>query len=74
MADKKDKKESLTSLNVAEIDDRLKESKNELFKLHFRHAASALKNPMEIRWMRRTIARLQTIKQQKQTSDKGLQK
>jgi large subunit ribosomal protein L29 len=59
------KKESLRTYSVKELDVRLREAEEARFRLLFRHATSPLKNPMEIRQSRRTIARLKTALRQK---------
>ncbi len=59
------KKESLHSLSVKELDAKLREAEEGAFRLRFRHATSPLKNPMEIRHVRRQIARYKTALRQK---------
>jgi large subunit ribosomal protein L29 len=55
----------LSEMSVAELQARLGESEESRFRLSFRHASNALKNPMEIRHARREIARLKTVLRQK---------
>jgi len=62
------KKETLTSLSPKELQARLKETQENYFRLSFRHATSPLKNPLELRTARRTIARLNTLLRQKEVS------
>lgn len=44
-----------------ELQKELSEKKTELFKLRFRLATNQLENPMEVRKVRKDIAKLQTI-------------
>ena len=54
------KKESLAEMSVSELEARLREAEELRFRMQFRHASSPLKNPMQIRFKRREIARLKT--------------
>jgi large subunit ribosomal protein L29 len=51
---------SLKSLNVTDLKAKISEDQLRLKKLEFAHAISPLENPMNIRGLRRDIARLQT--------------
>ena len=59
------KNEEIKALNVEQLNARLKELKNELFNLRFSHATRNLANPLEIRNVRREIARVQTAIREK---------
>lgn len=50
----------IKELSVEEIKERIKEEQANLTKLKFNHAVSAVENPMQIRTLRRTIAKLNT--------------
>lgn len=52
---------ALHELSTADLQARLREAQEKLFRLKFRHVGTPLKNPMEIRWFRRDIARLKTL-------------
>ena len=54
------KNEEIKTLNLEQLNARLKELKNELFNLRFSNATRNLANPLEIRNVRREIARVQT--------------
>lgn len=54
------KKEDLNSLTVADLQQRLHDDAERLQKLRFNHAVNPLENPMQIRYLRREIARLKT--------------
>ncbi|NMB34350.1 MAG: 50S ribosomal protein L29 [Clostridium sp.] len=44
-----------------ELEKDLLDLKSELFKLRFQHAASRLENPMELKNVKRSIARIKTV-------------
>ena len=50
---------------VEELDRQIEKNREDLFKARFRLASASLQNPMQIRAMRRDIARLQTFKNQR---------
>ncbi len=60
-------KESYASLSAQEIQARLREAEEAHFRLQFRHASNPLKNPMQIRFKRREVARLKTWLQAKES-------
>lgn len=51
----------IRNLSGEELDKKLVDLKDELFKLRFQLATGQLENPMRIREVRRGIARVQTI-------------
>ncbi len=53
--------DELRNLTEAELDQKLREFKEELFNLRFQHATAQLDNPTRIREVRRIIARIKTI-------------
>lgn len=55
------KVKEIRDLTNEELATRLNDLKDELFKLRFRLATGQLENPMRIRDVRRTMARIQTI-------------
>jgi large subunit ribosomal protein L29 len=55
------KASELRSLTREELDQRLREAREELFNLRFQHRTGQLGNPLRIREVRKDIARLQTI-------------
>lgn len=63
---KKKAKDTLQDLSVQEAQAQLREAKEKSFKLKFQHASSPLKNPMELRVVRRQIAKLMTVLRQKE--------
>ena len=54
------KKESLRELSVADLNERLEQSREQLVKMNLNHAASPLENPNLIRATRKNIARILT--------------
>jgi len=60
------KAEDIRELSVEDMDRRLEELRIELFNLRFQKAKNLLDNPDRIRLIKRDIARLLTIKTQRQ--------
>jgi len=58
--------DELRNLNDAELDQKMREFKEELFNLRFQHATAQLDNPTRIREVRRIIARIKTIKREQE--------
>jgi large subunit ribosomal protein L29 len=52
-------------LGVEELEQRLAETRRELFNLRFQHATGQLENTGQLREVRRNIARLLTVLNQK---------
>lgn len=55
----------LRSLSVEQLSTRLAETNEEVSNLTFQAATSALTNPIKLRTLRRTIARIKTILNEK---------
>ena len=51
---------NVTEMTLGEVEDRAEEIRKELFNLRFRNAMRQLDNPLEIRYLRRDLARLHT--------------
>ncbi|MBQ3334070.1 MAG: 50S ribosomal protein L29 [Eubacteriaceae bacterium] len=51
----------LRDLSVAELEKKSADLKEELFNLRFQHATGQLENPIRIREVKRTYARVRTI-------------
>ena len=58
-------KENLRSHSAAELRAELSQTKEKLFRLRFQHGVSPVKNPLELRNLRRHAARLATWIQEK---------
>jgi large subunit ribosomal protein L29 len=61
----KKKKIDIHQVTDQELDTDLHESVQKLFRLRYSHAAVPLKNPLEIRHLRRHVARLKTVIQER---------
>lgn len=62
---------SLKDMNVQDLQAKIQEDQLRLKKLEFAHAISPLENPMNIRALRRDIARIKTeLKKKKWVSNK----
>ncbi len=55
----------IRELSLKEIEERIENEKNLIFRQKMNHAISPLDNPMKIKETRRNIARLETILRQK---------
>ena len=58
-------KEALKNKTVAELNEELAKAQEKKFHLLFKHSTTPIANPMEIRAVRREIALLQTLINQK---------
>lgn len=54
----------IRDLSPVERDDKLKALKEELFNLRFQHATGQLDNPMRLRDVKKSIARIKTIQRE----------
>ena len=63
------KTNELRDKNELELNQLLKDLKDELFNLRFQHAINQLENPMRINSVKKDIARVMTIIKEKQLSD-----
>lgn len=64
--------QEIRSLSETELRAKLRDTEEQLFRLKFRHASSPIKNPLEIRNLRRMIARLKTLLREQQLSENRL--
>ena len=55
------KPKELRTLTREELEQRLREAREELFNLKFQHKTGQLSNPLRIREVRKDIARLMTL-------------
>ena len=55
------KASEIRKLSAAELDAKLVELKDELFKLRFQQAVNQLENPMRISAVKKDIARIKTV-------------
>ncbi len=68
MSKKLDFVKSLKDLSETDLKARIQEDELRLKKLEFAHAISPLENPMSIRGLRKDIARLKTVLNQKKAN------
>ncbi len=61
--------EEIRELTDGEIQDRLTETREELFRLRFRSATQQLENPMLIRSLRRDVSRMLTILREREKAN-----
>ena len=59
----------IRELSVAELNEKLADLKDELYKLRFQHAINQLDNPMRLTAVKKDIARVQTIIREAELSD-----
>ncbi len=64
------KASELKKLSAAELDAKLLELKDELFKLRFQQAINQLENPMRISAVKKDIARIKTIQRDQELHGK----
>jgi len=62
----KTKSSELRELSLEQLQGKLSEAREEAFRLRFRSATEAIDNPMRFRAIRRDIARILTLLQEKQ--------
>ena len=67
-------KENKRSHSVAELRAELHGIREKRFRLQFKHGVSPVKNPLELRHLRRDIARLETWIREKEQSAAPLKK
>ncbi len=56
----------IRDLSVGELDQKVASLKEELFNLRFQHATGQLENPMRIREVKKSIARIKTIQREQE--------
>lgn len=61
----------LRSLNADELNKKLAEAKEELFNLRFQMSTAQLDNPRRVRQVRRDIARIETVRQERELQNAG---
>ncbi len=64
------KTSEINEMAINEIIEKIETERAELIRLELNHSISPLENPLQIRGLRRNIARLQTILRQKQLTEK----
>ena len=59
--------EEIRNLETSEIENQVKDLKQQLFTLRFQHATGQLENPNELKKIRKTIARMLTVLEQRKS-------
>ena len=57
--------QELKSLSNVELEAKLRDLEEELFRLKFKHASTPIKNPLQIKNIKRTIAKVKTLLNEK---------
>ena len=65
------KSAEIRDMTVDEIDARIGQLQEELFRLRFRSATQELENPMLLRTLRKDIARLKTVLRERELLSEG---
>jgi large subunit ribosomal protein L29 len=65
------KTDEIRDMTVDEIDARINQLQEELFRLRFRSATQELENPMLLRTLRKDIARLKTVLRERELLSEG---
>ncbi|MGD9949024.1 MAG: 50S ribosomal protein L29 [Desulfobulbus sp.] len=60
------KAKDLRSLAIEDLEKKEEETREDLFKLRFKHGIRRLENPTKLNQLRKNIARIQTILAEKQ--------
>ncbi|MDE3212630.1 MAG: 50S ribosomal protein L29 [Bacteroidota bacterium] len=71
MSNRKDFNKSLREMSVTDLKAKIEEDELRIKKLKFAHAVSPLENPMNIRAVRRDLARVKTELKAKQMGTKS---
>ncbi len=56
----------IREMSVGELDNKLADLKEELFNLRFQMATGQCENPLKVREVRKSIARIKTIQRQRE--------
>jgi len=60
----------IKSMSPLELETKLRETKDKLFRIKFRHSSTPVRNGLEIRQLRRMVARLNTLLKEKTVPSK----
>lgn len=63
------KAKQLNDMTTDELQAQLNDAKKEMFNLRLQQVSGQLENPLQIRTLRRTIARIKTIMNQAETAE-----
>ena len=68
------KAEEVRALSEKEREEKIDDINQEIFNLRLQLATRKIENPSRIRFLRRDVARIKTIKKETQDSDRGSEK
>lgn len=68
------KREDLNQLSLDDLKQRLQDDSDRLQKLRFNHAVTTLDNPLQLRFLRREVARLKTEIHAREKENAGAKK
>jgi large subunit ribosomal protein L29 len=60
------KVKDIRELSATELDQKVAGLKDELFNLRFQHATGQMENPVRIREVKKTIARIKTLQRERE--------
>ena len=60
--------QGIRNLSDVELDVKLRETEEELFRLKFRHSSTPVKNPLLLRNLKRTVAKIKTLLHERKTT------
>ena len=63
------KVKEIRELSTEDINNKLKETKQELFNLRFQQATGTLEKPSRIRDLRHTVARMKTVLKERENAE-----
>jgi large subunit ribosomal protein L29 len=61
----------IKNMSKVELNAKINELQDKIFRLRFRHSMTPVKNPLEIREIRKDIARIKTLISQEKRLNKG---
>jgi large subunit ribosomal protein L29 len=61
----------IKSMAPIELETKLRETKDKLFRIKFRHSSTPVRNGLEIRQLRRLVAKLNTLLKENSMASKG---
>ena len=65
------KSEEVREMSAEEIEQRITELEEELFRFRIQNATGQLENPVRLRYLRRDLARCKTIQREKAAQSQG---
>lgn len=63
--------DAIREMTPEELDSELMKQKNELFNLRFQHVTGQLENPMQMREVKKEIARIKTVIREKELNSQA---